>query len=79
MEEQPNKKWEKGGDKIAVAFVKDVLQLCCVLQDIEPPESSVILTEEHRSLGTNSTRTIHKSSQEPRCVMLTPEKTKVHR
>ena len=33
----------KGGDKSAVAIVKDVRQLGCVSQDVEPPESSAIL------------------------------------
>ena len=33
------KRPEKGGDKNAVAIVKDVRQLGCVSQDAEPPES----------------------------------------
>ena len=43
VDEQPNKKPKKGGDKSAVAKVKDVRQLGCVLQDTDPPESSTIL------------------------------------
>ena len=42
VEEQPNKRPKKGGDKSAAAIAKDVRQLCCVLQDVEPPESSAI-------------------------------------
>ena len=37
-----------GGDKDAVATVKDVRQLGCVLQDVEPPESVAISRQ-----GTN--------------------------
>ena len=40
VEEQPNKKPKKGGDKIAVAILKIVRQLSCVSQDTEPPESA---------------------------------------
>ena len=42
VEEQPNKKPKKDGDKNAVATVKDVRQLGCVLQDTEPRQSSSI-------------------------------------
>ena len=41
VEEQPNKKPKKGGDKSAVAVVKDVRQLGCVLQDTKPQSSSI--------------------------------------
>ena len=41
--------------------MKDVRQLGCVFQDRELPESSPIFTEEHKSLGLNSTSAIHKS------------------
>ena len=41
MDEQPNKKPRQGGDKNAVAIVKDIRQLGCVLQDLEPPESEM--------------------------------------
>ena len=43
VEEEPNKKQKKGGDKNAVAVLKDVRQLGCVFQDTEPPESLSIL------------------------------------
>ena len=42
VEEQPNKRPKKGGDKSAVAFVKSVQQLSCVSQNAEPPESAAI-------------------------------------
>ena len=42
VEEQPNKKPNKGDDKSAVASVKSVRQLSCVSQDIEPPDSATI-------------------------------------
>ena len=61
VEGQPHKKPKKGDDKSAVAIVKSVRQLSCVSQDIEAPKSSPIFTEEHKSLGTNSTSTFHKS------------------
>ena len=51
VEEQPNKKPKKGGDKSAVAFVKEVRQLGCVLQDTEPLESSSILRKGTKVLG----------------------------
>ena len=37
VEEQPNKKPKKDGDKSAVAFLKDVRQSVSVFQDTEPP------------------------------------------
>ena len=51
VEEQPNKKPKKGGDKSAVAMVKDVRQLVCVSQDTEPLESSAILRKGTKILG----------------------------
>ena len=42
VEEQPNKRPKKGGDKSAVAILKSVRQLGCVSQDAEPPESVTI-------------------------------------
>ena len=51
VEEQPNKRPKEGGDKSAVAIVKSVRQLGCVSQDVEPPESSAISPEGHKSLG----------------------------
>ena len=38
VEEEPNKKPKKGGDKSAVAILKDARQLGCVLHDVEPPD-----------------------------------------
>ena len=43
VDEQPNKKSKKNGDKIAVATLKNTRQLSCVFQDMEPPKSSSIL------------------------------------
>ena len=43
VDEQPSKKSETNGDKIAVAFLKNIRQLGCVFQDMEPPKSSSIL------------------------------------
>ena len=51
VEEQPKKKPKQGGDKSAVATAKDVRQLGCVLQDTEPPESSMILWKGTKVLG----------------------------
>ena len=51
VEEQPNKKPKKGGDKSAVAVVKAVRQLGCVLQDTEPLESSAFLRKGTKVLG----------------------------
>ena len=51
LEEQPKKKPKQGGDKSAVATAKDVRQLGCVLQDTEPPESSMILRKGTKVLG----------------------------
>ena len=42
VEEQPNKKPKKGGDKSAVAIVKSARQLGCVSQDAEPPGPAAI-------------------------------------
>ena len=51
VEEQPNERPTKGGDKSAVAVVKDVRQLGCVSQDTDPPESSAILRKGTKVLG----------------------------
>ena len=51
VEEQPNKRPKKGGDKSAVATVKDVRQLGCASQDVEPPESSTITRKGTKILG----------------------------
>ena len=42
VDEQPNKRFQKNGDKSAVAM-KITRQLGCVCQDMEPPKSSSIL------------------------------------
>ena len=60
VEEQPNKKPKKDEGKSAVAVVKSVRQLSCVSQDTEPPDSTTISRKGKKSVGTNSTRTIHK-------------------
>ena len=73
---EPSKMPKKDGDKSAVAFLKRVRQLGCVFQDTEPRESLSFLREEYKSLGTNSTSTIHKKL---RGVKQTSEKTKVRR
>ena len=43
VDEQPTKRYEKNGDKIAVAILKNARQLGCVFQDMEPPRTSSIL------------------------------------
>ena len=43
VDEQPSKKSEKNGDRIAVVLLKNTRQLGCVFQDMEPPKSSSIL------------------------------------
>ena len=43
IDEQPSKKFQKNGDKIAAAILKNTRQLGCVFQDMEPPRSSSIL------------------------------------
>ena len=48
---QPNQKPKNGGDKSAVAVVKDVRQVGCVSQDAEPPESSNVLRKGTKDLG----------------------------
>ena len=42
FDEQPSKTSQKNGDKIAVALLKNIRQLGCVNQDMEPPKSSSI-------------------------------------
>ena len=49
VEEEPNKKPKKDGDKDAVAVLTDVRQLGCVHQDTEPPQSSSILRKSQDS------------------------------
>ena len=43
VDEQPIKRYEKNGDKSAMALLKSTRQLGCVFQDMEPPRSSSIL------------------------------------
>ena len=43
VDEQPGKKSQKNGEKIAVAFLKNTRQFGCVFQDMEPPKSTTIL------------------------------------
>ena len=52
VEEQPNKRPKKGGDKTAVAIVKSVRQLGCVFQDAEPPESVAISRKATKVMGS---------------------------
>ena len=52
VQEQPSKKPKKGGDKSAAAIVKDVWQLGCVSQDVEPSESSAIFRKGTKVLGS---------------------------
>ena len=73
--EQPNKRPKKGGDKSAVAIVKDVRQLGCVSQDAEPPESVTFSWKGKKKMDQFD----ECDSQELRCVKQTPEKAKVHR
>ena len=43
VDEQPGKRSQNNGDKSAVAILTITRQLCCVLQDTDPPKSSSIL------------------------------------
>ena len=74
VKEQPNKRPKKGGDKSAVAIVKDVRQMVCVSQDAEPSESSAILLRAQKSwdqFNECNSRGLH-------CVKRTSEQKKVH-
>ena len=51
LKDNPAKTPKKDGDKSAVAKMKDVRQLGCVLQDTEPPVSSAILRKGTQVLG----------------------------
>ena len=55
LKNNQTKKPKKGGDKSAVAIVKvkDARQLGCVLQDVEPPESSAIARKGTRVLESS--------------------------
>ena len=52
VEEQPNRRPKKGGDKRVVAILKDARQLGCVFQDTEPPESLLISRKSTKVLGS---------------------------
>ena len=52
VDEQPNKKSKKNGDKSAVAVLKNTRQLGCVFQEMEPPKSSSILRKSSDILKT---------------------------
>ena len=75
VEEQPNKRPKKGGDKSAVAIVKSVRQLGCLSQDAGPPESATISRKSTKFWDQFD----EYDTQEVRCVKQTSEKTKVHR
>ena len=51
VEEHQNEEPKNGGDKSAVAIVKDVRLLGCVSQDAESPESSAILRKRAKVWG----------------------------
>ena len=53
VEEQPNRRPKKGGDKSAVAVVKSVRQLGCVSQDAKPPKSATISWKSTKVSGPN--------------------------
>ena len=77
VEEQPNKKPKKGGEKSAVAlFVNSVRQQGCVSQDTEPPDYVTISRKGTKSFWDQFDE---YDSQELRCVKQTSEKAKVHR
>ena len=74
VEEQPSEKPKKGGDKSAVATVKDVRLLGCVLQDTEP---AGILSDSTQEAQKSWDPFNEYDSKELRCVRRTSEKTKV--
>ena len=51
LRNNPTKRPKKDGDKSAVAIVKDVRQLGCVSQELEPLESSAISRKGTKVLG----------------------------
>ena len=51
LSNNPTKRLKKGGDKSALAILKDERQLGCVLQDTEPPQSSSMLRKSPEVLG----------------------------
>ena len=74
VEEQPNKKPKKGDDKSAVAIEKNVRQLSCVSQDIEPRDSVTNSRKGTKSVGDQFDE---YDSQGLHCVKQTSEKKKV--
>ena len=75
VEEQPNQRPKKGGDKSAVAIVKDVRPLGCVSQDTEPPDSATISREGTKILGPIRRVRFTRA----RCIKQVSEKIKDHR
>ena len=61
VDEQPNKRSKRNGDKSAVAMLKSTRQLGCVFQDVEPPKSFIDFAEELKHTETNPMCSIHKS------------------
>ena len=51
----------KNGDKSAVSMLKSTRQLGCVFQDMEPPKSTAIFTEELKHAEANRMYSIHQS------------------
>ena len=60
VEGQPTKMPKKDGDKSAVAFLKDVTTIGLRISGHRAAGIFIDLTEQHKSLWTNSTSTIHK-------------------
>ena len=61
VEEQPHKKPKEGCDKSAVAFFERCATVGLCIPRHRDARIFIDLTEGHKSLGTNSTSTIHKS------------------
>ena len=61
VSEQPSKKFKKNRDRIAVAIFQNARQLSCELQDMEPPKSSSMSTEEFYHIETDPTCSIHQN------------------
>ena len=62
VEDQPSKKKENGWwQKSAVVILKDALQLGCAFSGQRAAGIFTDFTEEHKSLGINSSSSIHKS------------------
>ena len=76
VEDEPNKRPKNGGDKSAVAILEDVTTVGLCIAGRRAAGICSDFTEGHKSFGTTSTSTIHKS-----CATSSkhPDKTKVHR